>query len=79
MDAAAAAQNMLTMGMHLDFYSTWAGLWPNANLIEPFSKLLKCPEGIIPAAMLIFGKPADDWAHPTNEKYHPEKVHYESW
>ncbi len=74
---SAAIQNMLLMATHLGLGSCWCGVYPRDRLVEKVGGILSLPPGIIPAAIVVIGYPAEKVETP--ERFLPERIHYEQW
>ena len=76
-DCGAATENMLLAAHALGLGACWIGIQPREARKKAFSKLLKLPEHVKPFALVSVGYPAD--VRPRPERYHPEKVHLNTW
>ncbi|CAL5978048.1 Nitroreductase [Hexamita inflata] len=76
-DASAATMNIFTAAEMIGYGSTWTGISPNAPVVAAFSQELKLPESVIPMAMIVIGKKAQE--SQKIDKFNPEKVHYGQW
>ena len=76
-DCGAATQNLLLAAQTLGVGSCWVGLHPREERKASFSLLLKLPAHIKPFALVALGYP--DEQKPRPERFHPEKVRYNSW
>ncbi|CAL6037660.1 Nitroreductase [Hexamita inflata] len=76
-DASAATMNIITAAEIIGYGSTWTGLAPNAPVVAAFRKELQIPEAVIPMAMIVIGKKAQE---PKKvEKFHQDRVHFGKW
>lgn len=69
----------MTAGKIVGYDSVYAALYPVKELEEKVREMFNIPEGIIPLAVLSFGKKHPDCHIKPVEKYHAEKVHYGRW
>lgn len=76
-DCSAATQNMLLAAHNFGLGAVWLGIYPREPRIKALRKLLSIPENIIPVSMIAVGYPAEK-KEPEN-RFNPERVHYEKW
>ncbi len=76
-DCAAATQNMILMIDELGLGGVWLGVHPNKQREEEVRKILGCPGDIVPFSIISLGHPAE--TKPPNDRYHSDRVHWESW
>lgn len=76
-DASAATQNMLLAARDLGLGTVWVGVFPNADRMDGFRKLLAIPEHIIPFALVPIGWP--DAPFEAKDRFRPEFIHRETW
>ncbi len=71
-DCSAAIENMLLAAHGLGLGAVWCGLYPNTTLTKPVANQLSIPVG-----MVVVGHKTED--RPREDRYLPERVHYERW
>ena len=76
-DLAAANQNMLTQIEAEGLGATWLGMYPFPERIEAISSYFRLPEDIVPFSAIALGYKAKE--KPAEDRYDPEKVHWEQW
>jgi nitroreductase len=76
-DCSAAIENMLLAANGLGLGAVWCGLYPNTRLAGPVADLLKLPAKVVPVGMVVVGHKAEE--KPFEDRYHPERIHYETW
>ena len=76
-DCAAATQNILLAAHGLGLGAVWLGIYPNKERAQGFRNLLKLPDHIHPFSMVSIGYPAEQ--PPFEDRYNPERVHYNQW
>lgn len=76
-DCSAATQNMLLVAHNFGLGAVWLGIYPRDQRVKALKELLNLPENIIPIAMIAVGYP-NEVKSPEN-RYNPERVHYETW
>ena len=59
-DCGAVAQNIILSAQELGYASCWCGVYPNERLIAPFVDLFELGEGVVPTALIILGKAAEE-------------------
>jgi nitroreductase len=77
LDCAASTQNILLEAQELGIGSCWCAVYPYEIRLDPFKKLLDLPGNVSPFCIIALGYPAEH--KPPNQRYLPEKVHYEKW
>lgn len=76
-DVSAATENLLLAAHAMGLGAVWCGIYPIAERVETFSKLLDLPKGIVPLGCVCIGYPE---GNPTpKDKWHPEYIHYDKW
>ena len=58
-DCSAAVQNMLLAATGLGLGTVWTGIYPMEDRVTGFQRLLELPERIIPLALVVVGRPAN--------------------
>jgi len=77
-DCSAAIENML-LAMHaLKLGGVWTGIYPLADRIKSFTRLLALPKGVVPLALVPFGYPAVPLKKRPS-RYKRTRVHFNSW
>ena len=77
-DCSAAIENML-LAMHaLKLGGVWTGIYPQADRVRDFRRLLKMPKCVVPLALVPFGYPAKPLKKRPN-RYKKTRVHFNSW
>lgn len=74
-DCSAATENMLLAAHGLGLGGVWCGIIDEDGRLDFFRKELKLPENIVPAAMVVIGRPNDD-KQPV-DRFTPEHIHLE--
>lgn len=72
-DCAAATQNLLLAATGLGLGAVWTGIHPVEEREERFRALFALPEGIVPLALVVLGRPAT--APESKSRYRKECVH----
>jgi nitroreductase len=76
-DCAAATQNLLLAVHAIGLAAVWLGVYPRAERMAGFQKLLNLPDGIVPFAMIPIGhqkKPPQ-----TINRFKAARVHRNKW
>lgn len=76
-DCSAAAQNILLAAHALGLGAVWLGVHPRDNRVQGVQSLLKLPERILPLCLIAIGYP--DEKKPPDDRFLPERVHYDKW
>ncbi len=76
-DCSAAVQNLLLEAVHQGLGAVWLGVFPRKERMEGMTDLFRLPGNIIPVALVSVGYPAENPG--IEERFAPEKVHYDSW
>lgn len=76
-DCGAATQNLLLAAQTLGLGACWVGLHPREERKTAFSRLLNLPSHVKPFALVALGYPEEKKPRP--ERFHAEKVRYNSW
>jgi len=76
-DCAAAVQNLLLAAHGLGLGAVWTGIYPRQERIDGFRRLLNLPEHIMPHSLVVIGYPAEKPA--SEDRYRPERVHWNQW
>lgn len=76
-DCAAATQNMLLMIEELGLGGVWLGVHPNKEREDQIRGIVECPGDIVPFSIISIGHPAE--RKPANDRYHTDRVHWETW
>lgn len=73
-DLGAVSENILLAAHALGLGGVWTCLYPHPDRMEPVSRLLEMPDGIIPFSLIPIGYPASD--HTPMDKWHAERIHH---
>ncbi|MDL2289426.1 nitroreductase family protein [Clostridia bacterium OttesenSCG-928-F22] len=76
-DCALATENILIAAQALGLGAVYLGTYPVAHRVEGLKKILNLPEHIVPLTVLSIGYPA--MTLPKEDRYEPEKIHYDRW
>ncbi len=76
-DLSAASENILLEAVELGLGATWMAIAPFEDRIEYMKKLFDLPEGVITFNMIILGYPVK--AKEFEDRFKPERVHWEQW
>lgn len=76
-NCSAATQNLLLAAHDLGLGAVWTGVYPSADRVEDFRKLMEVPDGVIPLALIPIGYP--DQQVPPEDRYRADRVHYNHW
>lgn len=77
-DGSIAAYGVLLAAHALGYGACFCGAAPMPLIIENLQKALNIPAQMRPIAIIPMGVPAETPKQPEN-RYHPEKVHWEKW
>lgn len=64
-DTAMASQNILLAAHTMGYGACYCGLFPNAERMNDFAKILKCPPEIRPMGLIILGTPLKQPPRPS--------------
>lgn len=73
-DCSSAVENILLTATSLNLGTVWCGLYPVIERSNKIKQLLKCPNDIIPMALIHVGYPAEEKEERT--QYNENYVHY---
>jgi len=76
-DCAAATQNLLLAVVDAGLGAVWCGIYPSADRVKAFRKLLGAPAHIVPFAIIPIGHPAEE--KPPAKRYDAARVHRDKW
>lgn len=76
-DAAAATENLLLAAVGLGLGAVWCGVFPVAERVQSFRRILEIPERVIPFSLVPVGYPAERKEPRT--QYDENRVHTNSW
>lgn len=79
LDVAMSAENLLLAAHGIGLGAVFTGVYPMADRMEGFSKLLDMPENIIPVGLVVLGHPAIPGLRTAEDRVKPENVHWENW
>ncbi|HNW16567.1 MAG TPA: nitroreductase family protein [bacterium] len=77
MDCSAAVQNILLAAESLGLGAVWTAVYPNADRIEPVSKILGLPKNIVPLAFIPVGTPTG--TDKPKDKFNKDQIHWNKW
>lgn len=77
LDCSAATQNALLAIHDIGLGGVWISVYPAEDTITGLRNLFKYPENIVPISLLSIGFP--DEAVANEERFKPEKIHYNNW
>ena len=73
-DCSSAVENILLTATSLNLGTVWCGLYPVIERSNKIKQLLKCPNDIIPMALIHVGYPDEEKEERT--QYNENYVHY---
>lgn len=73
-DCSSAVENILLTATSLNLGTVWCGLYPVIERSNKIKQLLKCPNNIIPMALIHVGYPDEEKEERT--QYNENYVHY---
>lgn len=76
-DCSAATQNLLLSAHALGLGAVWLGVHSVPDREVNVARVVGLPEGTKPLCVVSIGYPDGD--HSPQDKYDPEKVHWEKW
>ena len=76
-DASNASMNILLAANSLGLGAVWTTFYPYEDRTAGIRKLLNLPDYIIPLNIIPLGYPKEKGAY--QDRFKPEKVHYEKW
>ncbi len=76
-DCSAATQNILLAAHALGLGAVWLGVHPTDDRKSGVREILGLPDGVECLALVSVGRPAEE-AGPA-DRYHPDRVHDETW
>lgn len=76
-NCSAAVQNLMLAAYGSGLGSCWIGAFPMKEIMESVSKFFSLPENIVPIAIVSLGYPAETVT--AEERFIPEKIHYNKW
>jgi len=77
LNCSAATQNALLAVHDLGLGAVWVSAYPVEETITGLKNLFNLPENIVPVSILSIGYPDEEVA--AEERYKPEKIHYNNW
>ena len=78
-EMGAVIQNILLETVHLGLGAVWCGVSPFADRMDNVRKACGIPEDIEPFAAIAVGYPEKEDANHFDDRFDPEKVHYETY
>ena len=76
-DMGAVCQTILLAEEDLGLGGCWLSCWPYPEKVKYLTELLALPGGVVPFAVLTCGYKAAE--KPMDDRYKPEKVHWEHY
>lgn len=76
-DAGAAIQTMMLAARALNLGSLWCGIYPAKERAEAFKQKFGLPQGVEALGLCLVGH--TDQPLKREDRYDPEKVHYNHW
>lgn len=77
LDCSVAAENLLLAAHASGLGAVWLAIYPVEERMQGMRELCGIPEHIIPLCLVSMGYPAEE--KPPEDRYNPEKVHYDRW
>ena len=77
LNCSAATQNALLAIHDLGLGAVWVSAYPVEGTITGLKKLFNLPENIVPISILSIGYPDEEVT--TEERFKPEKIHFNNW
>ena len=77
LNCAAATQNALLAAHDLGLGAVWISAYPVEEAMDGLKNLFNFPESIIPISLISLGYPDEEVT--TEDRFKPEKIHYNSW
>ncbi len=77
LNCAAATQNALLAAHDLGLGAVWISAYPVEEAMDGLKNLFNFPESIIPVSLISLGYPDEEVS--TEDRFKPEKIHYNSW
>jgi nitroreductase len=77
LDCSAATQNALLAVHNLGLGAVWVSAYPVEEVLNGLKNLFNYPENIVPVSIISIGYPDEEVS--TEERFKPEKIHYNSW
>jgi nitroreductase len=76
-NCSAATQNILLEAHELGLGAVWVGVFPEKQTMQNIKRSFGLPESIVPISLVPIGYPNENPG--TDERFKPDKVHYNSW
>ncbi len=77
LNCSAATQNALLAIHDLGLGAVWVSAYPAEETITGLKKLFNFPENIVPISILSIGYPDEEVT--AEERFKPEKIHFNNW
>jgi nitroreductase len=77
LDCAAAVENLLLAAHAIGLGAVWTGVYPNAERMESFRKLLGLPGNMMPHALVPVGYPAEHV--PREFRFQQKRIFRNHW
>ncbi|MBN1375639.1 MAG: nitroreductase family protein [Dehalococcoidia bacterium] len=77
LDCSAATENILLAAHALGLGAVWLGIYPIEERMHGIRRLLGIPSSINPISLVSIGY--TDEKLPREDRYKPERVHYDRW
>jgi nitroreductase len=78
MDMSAAAQNILLEAVHLELGAVWMSITSVDSAVNYVREMYELSADIRPFAFIAIGYPESN-KNQFIDRYHTEKIHYETW
>jgi len=78
-DCSAATENILIAANALGLGAVWLGTYPQTDKVQKVIRTLNLPGHIIPMNVISIGWPAALKESAVDERFQPEKIHYNKW
>ncbi len=78
-DCSAATENILIAANALGLGAVWLGTYPQTDKMQRVATTLNLPGHIIPMCVISIGWPASLKESAVDERFDPEKIHFNQW
>lgn len=78
-DCSAATENILIAANALGLGAVWLGTYPQTDKMQRVATTLNLPGHIIPMCVISIGWPASLKESAADERFDPEKIHFNQW
>jgi len=76
-DCSAATENLLIAARAKGLGTVWVGIYPMAERVEGFKKLLDLPHNVYPLALIPIGHPEGEAPQPHRLEH--SRIHHNKW